>query len=63
MTSFCRKLKRARCRRTGEKWPAREQPTIVFQDGGYVTLRPTKGWLRMSAPRVRAQLRMASMLS
>lgn len=38
------------------------QPVRVF-DGGYEVLRPTKGWLRVSARRLEAQRRMAAMLT
>lgn len=58
--SLARRIKRAALRRTGEKWPSREQPFRLLPDGGYETLRPTKGWLRVSGPRRRAQLRLLS---
>ena len=63
MTSLCRKLKRAHYRKHGKAWPTRPQPTAVHSDGGYSTLRPTKGWTHISAARLRAQRRMASILS
>ena len=33
----------------------RPQPTIYDNEGGYMTLQPTKGWKRVSAGRIRAQ--------
>ena len=63
MTSLTRKMKRARFRRNGQTWPTRQQPTIVHADGSYHTLRPTKGWIFISAARLRAQHRMAGLLS
>ena len=31
------------------------QYTILDEEGGYITLHPTKGWKRVSAQRVRAR--------
>lgn len=55
MTTFTRKLKRARYRKAGKEWPAKEQPSIALTRGGYRTLRPTKGWLTVSPKRLHAQ--------
>jgi hypothetical protein len=55
MTSLSRKMKRAAYARVGKEWPTRQQPTVTLPNGGYMTLRPTKGWLYVSPRRLRAQ--------
>jgi hypothetical protein len=68
MTSLSRKMKRARFKRAGNKWPTREQPFRVHRGanheilGGYDVLHPTKGWRRICGERVRAGARMAALL-
>ena len=60
MTTFGRKMRRNAFRRSGREWAARQQPTFALPDGGYCTLRPTKGWLPVSAARLRAQAKLRS---
>jgi hypothetical protein len=59
--SLARSIKRAAARRLGVKWPSRPQTFELQPDGGYRTLRPTKGWLRVSAQRHRAQQRLIAL--
>lgn len=58
MPSLTRRIARKAKRRAGT-YVGTDQPTRVLPDGGYVTLRPTKGWIRISGARLRAQARMA----
>lgn len=60
MSSLLRTLQRKRQRRNGT-FEAAPQPTEA-DESGYVTLRPTKGWMRMTAKRLVAQRRMAYLL-
>jgi hypothetical protein len=59
---LARAMKRAAHRRAGKEWPANEQPYQRHKDGGYSALRPTKGWMRISGPRLKAIDRMESMI-
>lgn len=59
MSSRLRTLQRRALRKRADYTPA-GQPTKVFPDGGYRTLRPTKGWLVMSARRLLARLTVAA---
>lgn len=61
MSSFPRRLQRKRLRQSADYAP-KAQLTIVHKDGGYSTLHPTKGWVRVSGKRVAARLRMAQLL-
>lgn len=54
MTTLRRKVRRSKARRTGTDWPTREQETRINSDGGYSYLHPTKGWVKVSAKRLRA---------
>jgi hypothetical protein len=56
MSGIARPLKRAAARRTGAA-PTTNPPLFrAHPDGlGYDALRPTKGWLRVSAKRLRAR--------
>lgn len=40
----------------------KSQPTKLLPDGGYRTLRPTKGWITICGKRLSAGRRMAAML-
>jgi hypothetical protein len=62
VSSLLRRLQRARQRRNGT-FEAPPQPYFTLRDGGYCTLRPTKGWIRISGKRVRAQYRMQRLFS
>lgn len=57
MSSLPRRIARKRKRLTGD-WPARERPFRSEGEGGYSTLHPTKGWMRVSAKRLFAQNRL-----
>ena len=57
--SLVRKIQRNIANRTGQDWPSRTQYTEYSEDGGYVTLHPTKGWQRISGSRIRAREQMA----
>jgi len=59
MSSFLRRIQRkvARKNKTFEPMP---QATVVYDDGSYHTLRPTKGWIYFSIKRVRAERLMAA---
>lgn len=61
MTSLPDRPKR-RAQRASSTFEPKPQPTIVHEDGGYSTLRPTKGWIRISGARLRAQQKMAQLL-
>ncbi len=50
MTSLQRKLARAKGFRAGSD---AEQPTVIYRDGSYKTLHPTRGWQRVSALRAK----------
>lgn len=52
MTSLQRKLTR---KKFGKPKQIRPQYTIMDEEGGYITLHPTKGWKRVSAGRIRAR--------
>lgn len=60
--SLIRTFRRAEAKRTGTPWPKREQSFKARGDGGYSTLRPTKGWITVSGRRLNAQRRMAQLL-
>ena len=57
MSSFVRNLQRKRNRAKPE-YVARDQVTVDLPDGGYMTLHPTKGWMKVSAKRLRGQFLM-----
>lgn len=57
MSSLIRRMQK-RALKARDKWNY-EQPTITLKDGGYRTLRPTKGWFTMSMRRINAQAKMA----
>lgn len=61
MSSKLRNMQRKFKRRAADYEPA-PQPFFTLPDGGYMTLRPTKGWLKISGARLRAQFRMANLL-
>lgn len=62
MTSFQRRLSRASLRKNGHKPDSdRPQVTVVLEDG-YLTLRPTKGWIYISNARAAAQQQIAMIL-
>lgn len=52
MPSLVRRMQRktARLNGTYEKKP---QPVVNLSDGGYRTLHPTKGWIKVSGKRVK----------
>ena len=62
MSSFTRRLQRRILRSSPDYEPA-PQPTIIRKDGSYKTLRPTRGWLEMSALRVLMQFKLADILT
>lgn len=50
MSSFLRRLQKKILRKRSEYTPT--EPAIrYYKDGGYSVLRPTKGWLKVSAKR------------
>lgn len=61
MSSFPRNLQRKYMRAHPDYEPA-AQPVIHLRDGGYYTLRPTKGWARFTAKRLRAEQRVAEIM-
>lgn len=61
MSSLIRRQQR-KAARVKAGYEAKPQPVSIERDGGYVTIRYTKGYRRVSGRRVRAQLAMASML-
>jgi hypothetical protein len=60
VSGFARNLQR-KWARTAGSYDAPTTPYRTLPDGGYEVLRPTKGWLRVSGKRRRAQGRMARM--
>ena len=61
MSSFVRRLQRKAARQRSDYEPA-PQPTVMKEDGGYKTLRPTKGWIEFAAIRIAAQMALARIL-
>jgi len=61
MSSFIRNLQR-RAARKNPDYESQPQVTQVRDDGSYRTLRPTKGWLEMSAIRYLATMKLAQIL-
>jgi len=61
MSSYIRNIQRKAAKQRPDYEP-KPTPTIVLKHG-YKVLRPTKGWLFMSARRLEAQRKMAAMLS
>jgi hypothetical protein len=59
--SIARAIRRRRARKNGIKWEGKEPAFRFRRDGSYEALRPTKGWIRFSAARLRAQRRLADM--
>jgi hypothetical protein len=57
--SLCRAMRRQRARKNGTVWKGPDQQVRHLPCGGYETLRPTKGWIRVSGPRLVAQQRMS----
>lgn len=55
MTSITRQISRRIARRNGVPYKINPQPTVMTPDGGYRTLRPTKGWLKVSGKRLKGQ--------
>lgn len=55
MSSFPRTLQRRKMRAHPDYEP-KPQVTIVNDDGSYLTLRPTKGWMFVSARRAAADM-------
>lgn len=54
MSSGIRNMQRKVLRASPDYEPA-PQPMIELPDGGYMTLRPTKGWITISGARLWAQ--------
>jgi hypothetical protein len=52
MSSLVRRIERNILRRQGT-WEGKPQPVVNTKDGGYRTLRPTKGWLKVSGKRAK----------
>lgn len=52
MSSLVRRMQRKWKRALAEYEP-NPQPTVHTEDGGYITLHPTKGWQKVSGKRVR----------
>ena len=61
MSSLTRRMQRNYRRRNGT-WESPDRLAFAIEDGGYLVLLPTKGWMRMTGKRLRAQQRMAEML-
>lgn len=61
MSSYLRNLQRKIARNRASYEP-KEQPVRHYKDGSYSTLRPTRGWLRVSLRRVWAMSRVAQLL-
>lgn len=61
MSSLLRRIQRKKLRNSPDYDP-KPQPTFPTGDGGYWTLRPTKGWIKISGARLRAQRMMAQIL-
>lgn len=59
MSSFTRRLQR-NAKRKGGSFEVKDRPYKALPDGGYMVLLPTKGWMRFSARRLRAQARLAA---
>lgn len=50
MSSLPRRIQRRLQKKLGT-FENKPQPTVIDPDGGYRTLRPTKGWIKVSAKR------------
>lgn len=61
MSSFPRRLQRKAARKNPD-YETPSQPTVMREDGGYKTLRPTGGWLDVSILRMVAQFKLAAIL-
>lgn len=61
MSSLLRRLRRNALRKSADYEP-NTQPTVVYPDGSYRTLHPTRGWRYISAKRLQAQQWMAGLL-
>jgi hypothetical protein len=53
VSSLTRRIIRNRLRKLEDYKPS-PQPLTSLSDGGYKTLHPTKGWVKVSGKRVRA---------
>lgn len=53
MSSLVRRIQRKFARDNG-LYKGKPQPVVNLPDGGYKTLHPTKGWMKVSGKRVRA---------
>lgn len=53
MSNLTRHIKRRLAKKVGKKWEGKPQPTILLPDGGYRTLHPTKGWMKVSGKRIK----------
>lgn len=60
MSSLTRRIEK-RILKKQDRWKGSEQPVRHRRDGGYSTLRPTKGWLIVSAKRLAAQFKLNQM--
>ena len=52
MPSLTRRMQRKTARLNGN-YEGTPQPVVKLRDGGYRTLHPTKGWLKVSGKRVK----------
>lgn len=62
MSSFTRTIQR-RIMRSNPDYESAPQPVRMNKDGGYSTLRPTKGWFDVAAVTIYAQHKLAQILS
>lgn len=62
MSSFTRTIERG-ILRSNPDYESAPQQFRMKPDGGYATLRPTKGWLEVAAIRIYAQHKLAAILS
>lgn len=51
--SIARQIDRRARRKNGIPYVRNPQPTVLLPDGGYKTLHPTKGWMKVSGKRVK----------
>lgn len=58
MSSLLRRQTR-KIKRTAGSFELKERQHRTLPDGGYAVVHPTKGWRTFSAPRLRAQFRLA----
>lgn len=59
MSSLTRRIQRKQARNNGS-YAKKPQLTVALEDGGYITLHPTQGWMKVSGKRVAAWKKLAA---